>query len=326
MSKQNDRQIESLLDEAERSRRCLVAASQNLARQLLRRAKKGELIRINSTKPLMYARANTWGNLSRPTQEIWKLRARNLACPSEVYCLYSAAALFGLAVSQNHLQVMHVIGHSNFNTKTICYHNIGNQAITTCDDVRCTTIERTLFDCARMATFPAALAIVDSALRLQLISGEHLKESFAAWNSGWSGAKQARRVSRYASPLAESGGESYARGLMVELGFAEPELQAVIVDPVVSGKHYRADFLWRVPAEVHAESEKLIIGEFDGREKYTNPEMTGGRSVESVLIDERLRESRIGVTGAKIMRFGYKDLKSPGQFKRLLEAYGVPRA
>lgn len=82
-----------------------------------------------------------------------------------------------------------------------------------------------------------------------------------------------------------------------------------------------SDYLWILP------DGRLIVGELDGREKYVNPEMTGGRTVEECVDDERRREhllERCGVSS--IVRFRVRDTYNPAVFKRKLLAAGVPLA
>ncbi|MFZ2756017.1 MAG: hypothetical protein WAY93_04025, partial [Atopobiaceae bacterium] len=132
------------------------------------------------------------------------------------------------------------------------------------------------------------------------------------------GIRQARRVASLADGRAENGGESIARATMVELGFALPELQAEFRDPV-GGNAYRVDFLWSLPGG------QQVAGELDGREKYVNPSMTGGRTPVEVLTAERRRESRLTACGVKVLRFSLPEVLDHPYFARLLEAYGIPR-
>ena len=53
--------------------------------------------------------------------------------------------------------------------------------------------------------------------------------------------------------------------------------------------------------------------------------MTSGRSVVDVMADERLRESRMSISGAKVMRFSFADVRNQLFFVHLLETFGVPR-
>ena len=64
----------------------------------------------------------------------------------------------------------------------------------------------------------------------------------------------------FADPRSGSPGESYSRGLMFVAGFQPPELQYEIRDS--AGLVGYSDYYW--------ESVRLA-GEFDGVEKYLNP-------------------------------------------------------
>lgn len=319
MSKEIDKQVDAKLRMAEQDQRCLIAENKNENRILKRRALKGELV---NPQALLFARKETWNQLNKSSQALWELRALGVLHSDWTFCCYSAALAYGLAVPNSLLDAVHILSSKEYVEKgkrKIAHHAIGEENVRMKNSMRCTSLERTLFDCTRLSSLSKGLVILDSALRLGVVNQGELIEYFRSRRSGWRGAQTARKVCALASPLAESGGESIARGLMIELGFQIPELQVSIADPLYPARTYRVDFLWRLPGG------KLIIGEFDGREKYLNPEMTHGRAVKDVLIDERLRESRISITGARIMRFGYNDLLDVSHFENLLDTFGVPR-
>lgn len=319
MSKTVDAQIEALLDEAEQNQQCLAATNPNLSRQLFRRFKQGKL---KNPAPLLYARPDQWEKLSPTSRKQWQLRALTVLHPGWVFSCFSAALAYDLSVSNSLLIKTHIISsecHKARSKNNLATYAISDVKPEIVSGIRCTPIMRTLFDCARMTSLPKGLAIVDSALRQNLVNKTDLEAYFSTLRTGWRGAPKARTICSLASPLAESGGESIARGLIYELGFANPELQIPIADPVDSARSYRVDFLWRL------DDGRLIFGEFDGRAKYTDPEMTSGRNLERVLIDERRRESRISFAGARIIRFDYGDLCNPRKFARLLSTFGVPR-
>lgn len=317
MTKANDALIQSLLMQSERDGCCIVANSATLNRLLARHAKTGSLLRVSRG---LFADPDYWSGLTKAQQTLHIMRGLSQLHPSWIFCSYSAAVAYGLSVSNSLLNKTHIIGPRNTDklSSRITYHAIPQQTPRIVNGFRCTSLEQTLFDVARLTSTPKALAIVDSALRLGSIDKANLLDYFDTCKKGYLGAKKARRVAKNATHLSESGGESIARGLMIENGFKIPELQVEVLDPMNHNRKYRVDFLWRT-------NHGLIIGEFDGREKYLNPQMTGNRGVENVLIDERLRESRISITGAKIMRFGYKDLINEESFVKLLETFGVPK-
>lgn len=59
-----------------------------------------------------------------------------------------------------------------------------------------------------------------------------------------------------------------------------PELQQDITDPQ-TGALYRVDYLWRLP------DGRLIVGEYDGYEKYTNPNMNDRRGIQRAVHAEK---------------------------------------
>lgn len=112
----------------------------------------------------------------------------------------------------------------------------------------------------------------------------------------------------FASPLAESPGESLARARFRELGFADPQLQTTMK---IDGATYRLDFLWE---------EANVVGEFDGWQKYR----TG---FDQAMRQEKVREDAIRSIGRKVVRFYWEDLMEPEcrRLMTLLTRAGVPR-
>ena len=105
---------------------------------------------------------------------------------------------------------------------------------------------------------------------------------------------------------------------MYELGFALPDLQAKVCDPI-SRRPYFVDFKWELPGG------GIVYGELDGAEKYVNPQMNGDQGALSKLREERRRESRISIEGNPIMRFSMEDVNDARLFNKLLGTFGVPR-
>ena len=148
-----------------------------------------------------------------------------------------------------------------------------------------------LFDVANTMSFRAALPIFDSAARDNVNFNKVLEicgrryggvgvgvgvgdgGGIGGFGSGFSGGFgvsgvvcagsnadslfKLRRLCCFANGLSENGGESFARGTMIDLGFMVPELQHEFVAPN-SGVKYRCDFLWQLPGG------GLIVGELDG--------------------------------------------------------------
>lgn len=74
-----------------------------------------------------------------------------------------------------------------------------------------------------------------------------------------------------------------------------------------------------------AEDGVVIAGELDGAQKRVDPRMTKGKDVEKVLIEERMRESRLTLYDVAVMRFGFGDTEDPRTFTALLDSFGVPK-
>ena len=180
-----------------------------------------------------------------------------------------------------------------------------------------TSLKRTAFDCLRTCDFRCGLAIADSTLRFGDIEQNVLTDTFGTFDGRHAGAWRATQIAKWANPLSENGGESIARAVMIEEGFKVPELQVLIPSPTDPDDEYRVDFFWGLRSGD-------VAGELDGREKYRNPKMTGGRDVVDVLADERLRESRLTGTNAKVLRFSYGQVMKPKEFHHLLLSYCVP--
>jgi len=185
---------------------------------------------------------------------------------------------------------------------------------------------------------PFALAVTDSYARQKSLTPDDLVAEFARVGCGLHGIHRAQDVARLTDPRAEDGGESVARGTMIELGFASPELQVPFSDPFDSQRTYRVDFYWG-----KGENGLPIIGELDGLGKYTiadgtTPEAGPGIAPAAPhtaseplhtalrnLSQERLRESRLTLGGAAVMRFDFATVLDKPRFETLLTAFGVPR-
>ncbi|WP_427877491.1 AMP-dependent synthetase [Gardnerella sp. 2492-Sm] len=228
-----------------------------------------------------------------------------------------------------------------------------------------------LFDVANTMSFRAALPIFDSAARDNVNFNKVLEicgrryggisvgdgGGIGGFGSGFSGGFgvsgvvcadsnadslfKLRRLCCFANGLSENGGESFARGTMIDLGFMVPELQHEFVAPN-SGVKYRCDFLWQLPGG------GLIVGELDGYGKYfvdstnaahanidfnssTDNQMLRNSYSQAAInrnIDRQAeRESVLfrecGVS--KIVRFNFADVIGVKNIERKLVDAGVPR-
>ena len=194
----------------------------------------------------------------------------------------------------------------------------GIRGLAVVDGVLVTGVLQTALDCMCTLPFPEALAIADSVVRFYPVDATQLAAYVEERGARRSGIATARRAACHANGLSENGGESLARGIMIEEGFCEPELQVEYVDPL-TGCVSRVDYRWIL------KDGSVLLAEHDGNVKFEDPRMLGSRTVAAAARDERLRESRLTVGGARIMRFTPAMVHDRAAFVQLLELYGVPR-
>ena len=303
--------------QAQKDRTCVYANSASDARRLRRALLRGEVL---SPASRIYVLPEHWESLSSIERELQKLRALSQLHPTWVFASFSAAILYGFSISYKRLGLVHVrctrLSHTASGS-SIQRHIVTNDQIAEIDGIRVTSIARTLFDTVNSCRFPEGLALADSALRVSGMNNTELVELVKQIRGHYPNSWRAAETASLANGLAENGGESIARAAMIANGYMPPELQVGIPNPLDPADKYRVDFYWRLP-------NGNVIGELDGHEKYKNPTMTKGRDIVEVLADERLRESSLTSSGAKVMRFSYKDAVNTPKLCRLLTAYGIP--
>lgn len=327
MSTKNDNEIDQLLDGAERVGRCLFAPEGALRRACRRRVLSGQL---DSPHPGLFVRQGYWDALNANQRVLHVIRGLANLHPAWVFCFASAAAVHGLETSYLLANEVHVIaqhassaarrGEAVKSGYRVIYHalSVRDEDIERVDGVSVTAFDRTVFDCVRILSFPLGLAIADSALRRGGCSrGEVLENALNLW-PGCVGAARFATVMRWANPLSENGGESYARAIMLENGVAEPELQYEYVDRIDPAYVYRVDCRWEMKGALD------VGGELDGIEKTSSPEMLRGKSAQEALRKERERESRLALD-VRLARFTFAEARAVKPLIQLLDAFGVPR-
>lgn len=319
MTHTGDRIVTLFLNESESREACFGQGLRHLKPLFDRRVGSGELVCV---LPRIYARAETWKALTPDQRHLYELRALHEIHPDWVFCGLSAAVAHGLNVSYQLLGkplASTSSGRSTLHSGSVRGTQVRGDTFTEASGVPVTSLARTAFDCARSCGFRDGTAIVDSALRAGL--GKDALLSYAQEQRGRfrrADVEPALATIRFADPRAESGGESIARAAMFELGFAAPELQATVADPI-TGTPFRADFKWKLA------DGSIIYGELDGAEKYANKKMTNGKGALDVLRRERFRESRLTVGGASVVRFSPETVSDAAAFDNLLATFGVPK-
>ena len=91
-----------------------------------------------------------------------------------------------------------------------------------------------------------------------------------------------------------------------------PQLQVTITG--ASGCSWTVDFWW---------PEFNVIGEFDGKFKYTDPEFLKGRTPAQAVYEEKLREDDLRAAGHGMSRWSWPIAISPRLLREHLVAAGV---
>jgi len=190
--------------------------------------------------------------------------------------------------------------------------------------IRCTSLERTVFDMMRTLGPEAAVAAADAGERLFALRGRVWDEDAVAyWRrsmrervdaaSGARGLRQARWVAAFADGRAQLPGESVSRLQLVRLGFEAPRLQVPVAGP--NSQTYFVDF---------GLSDVRAFGEFDGKDKYLDVAMRRGMPLEQVLLDEKRREDWIrGTTQWRFARWEDEHSATPQALAARLASFGI---
>ena len=162
-----------------------------------------------------------------------------------------------------------------------------------------TTVTRTLLDLARTLPFEQALVAADAALHRQLLTREELEVQLEL-SRNLPGALAGSRVVSFADGRSESVGESRSRIMIHRAGLPKPELQLAVVD---HGGQFvaRGDFGY---------PRQRVIGEFDGKVKYTG-ELPENQDPTEALWREKLREDAMRDLGWSVVRWIWTDLDHP---------------
>lgn len=311
--------ISRLFAQAEKEGECIATVDPSLRKSLVVRMGRGEVVR-----PLrgMYARRSYWEGLSEEARALHVLRTAQRIHPDWVFCRQSAGIVYGLPIPFREMRTLHVATTREQRcraSRSAQFHVIpADENVRQVQGVRVVSPERAVFDCMRFASFGRALAIADSALRLEVAPRGRLLAFFREAGRYRVGKSRSMKTLLLADARSESAGESIARASMIERGFALPELQVSFARPLEPHRSYRVDFLWM------REDGTRVIGEFDGRSKYEDPDMRAGRTALQVLEAERQRESQLSAYGMPILRLSYQDVLDARRFSRLLKSFGIP--
>lgn len=290
-------------------------------RPLQRAVLRGDVVRVHRGA---YISAEEWRGLDRHERYRRQVMAAGLASRGRpILSHQSAAALWGIPIIGEWPKVVHVLttptaGSRQENGFYRHASDIDGADVVEFEGVRLTSLPRTLIDLARSTSFASAVAGLDWSLRSATEGGPpririgDLQEYFD--RQEWT--RNRRRVHRaleFATPLAETPGESLSRVVIHELGFPAPELQVRIEDR--NGLAGISDFAWR---------GFRMLGEFDGLMKYTRGLARAGESIEQIVVREKVREDRMRATGLGMARWLWMDALAARPLYDTLIAAGLP--
>lgn len=298
--------VASLISAAQNELRCVYSRNEAEQTALRRRAQSGELLKVYDGIPSLYANTAYWDGLTPPERTLHIARALAQEHPQWVFGGLVAVSAYGFehqwhlhddcitivtsdhGSRQCHQRLRHVYMPDMNNPKTH-YEASGLSLISPA---------RTLVEAAIDLDFRFALPIFDSALA-KGITKEEIAADCVQWRIDYA---RVFRLLRYANERSENGGESLARGTIIEDRFLTPRIQVTVTDPQTNTEH-RVDFVWKL------DDGRVIVAEYDGTQKYVDPAMTDNRSIQEVVAKERARDEGLKRAGAtEIVHFTYADV------------------
>ncbi len=282
-------------------------------RTLRKAAAKGVLTRVRRG---VYVRTAIWDWLSPLDRYRLIIAAAAEAAGGRLVISHrSAAALWGVPLVGRYPDAVDVL--TSFSGGTRSEHGFVRRStrdlvteVTEKDGITLTSLPRTVADLTVSLPFAGAVAAVDWALA-NGCSREHLADLVRCL-SGAAGGRGLAAIA-FADGRSGSPGESVSRALIHELGFPPPALQVPFHDS--RGLIGVVDFFW---------ADFALVGEFDGRVKYADPELLKGRAPEAVVVEEKRREDRLRALGPRVTRWMWDDLTRE-RLGRHLELAGLPR-
>lgn len=317
------RTVTKLMADAQRAGRC--AYSRNTAEQaaLRRRAKAGDFTCVYPGIPSLYAETVYWNGLNPPERTMHIARTLAQAHRTWVFGGLVAAVAYGF----EHQWCLHdgsvTIATSNHGTHRPDRH-LKRVYVPKTAAARIEHEETglfllppamTLLDCAGSHEFRFSLPFFDSAFA-KGITAEDVLDAIGRMHAD---PRSALRLLRHVNAKSENGGESLARGTMIEERFLTPRLQVPVRDPQ-TGAEYRADFVWTLT------DGATVVGEYDGTRKYIDPDMTDNRNIQEIVARERCRDEALKRAGAReIVHFNYDDVMRRTPLTMKLLKAGIPR-
>jgi hypothetical protein len=297
------------------------------SRDITDAVREGRMLRIQRNR---YVLAEQFDDLWPEARHLVEIAAADAERKdgTSVFSYQSAAVLWGLPLARHVPDAVHVSLPADgrlVSRAALRRHadRLEPSEITNPFDVPCTTLARTLWDVCRVLPPSSGVAAADAALRIVASTSGGDPEAVERWRQsvldigrrkrGSRGAARAGTVIAFANGLAESTGESIARWMLAEIGFARFRLQVPVRGP--AGSDYRVD--------IELEDENVLV-EFDGAVKYRDDELRAGRHLDDILLLEKQREDWIrGVTQKRLVRIGWTDLDTPQVLAARMAAFRI---
>jgi len=258
--------------------------------RLRRGAERGQLHRIGWGQ---YTPAAVWAGLNRDQRYALKVRAASLSRAAALPLSHqSAAVLWQLPLLAPWPDEVHFLTERTTGGRSdpgVRKHAVGfdHCDVELRDGVLVTSVARTVIELAAVVDLRSAVAAADRALAVDRTGRTPPLTDRATLLDTWQrmlpfrGSVRARTVIDFATPLSGSPDESGSRVTIALAGLPEPVLQHPFL---IDDREVFPDFFWR---------ERRGVGESDGRVKYFDAVMLGGRTPAEVVYEEKLREDAI---------------------------------
>lgn len=317
MSPTHSTAIADHLAESQAEGRLLVPRTDLERRAIHRQVQTGT---IAEPYPGMFADPHAWEATPWKDQATIVIRTYADQHPGHVFCLHTAAFLQGLWVPKHHVTgLLHVVGGRTGNSGRCVMHRVDCDPVATESGLLVTPLQRTALDCMKTLDFRNGLAVADSLLKLEGVGSAEATARFGREFAGHRGIRRCRHILSHADARSDNGGESYARGVMIENGVMLPELQVEVERLDRRGRPYRVDYLWDLP------DGSKVAGELDGFEKTESKEMLAGRTMNQAYRAERIRESQVTALGIPVLRFTFDMAAKTRPLLDQIDLFGIPR-
>ncbi|MDW4571170.1 hypothetical protein R8Z57_00080 [Microbacterium sp. M3] len=268
---------------------------------------KGVLVKVRHG---VYASAPAWKSLPPWDRYLARVHAAALIHPDAIFCLESAAALLGMPVFGDPVDV-HILVPARCASRLIAgvraHRSSEDRTIVELGGLAMTSPEDTAVDLARLRHPAIGLAMADAALRIETESTAERLLLINEARVSSRGRALARWPLARASARSETAIEAVSRAVIEWLGFPAPELQVVFRS---SGKEDRSDFVWK---QVGLGGEADGDLKFDGR--YGDP--------RDVLRRQSLRDRRLRTHLRAVAHWGWSDVTAITPLRDILTGAGL---